>query len=50
MLFFGDIWEKFALNLVYIQHQNLKKKYVERAPSKGDIWDEFSEQHYSTNA
>ena len=32
---------KFGANLA----SKLKKKYVKRAPSNGDIWDEFSEQH-----
>ena len=34
--FFGAIWASFALNLVLIQHQNLKLD-AETAHSNGDI-------------
>ena len=41
---FGAIWDKFALYLVLIYHQNLKI-YAKTKPSNGAIWDEFSDQH-----
>ena len=43
MHFFGDIWDKFAFSQAKIYYHNLKKD-AGTAPSKGLIWEEFSEQ------
>ena len=42
--FMGDIWDKFALNVVLVSIKILEID-AETAPFNGAIWYKFSEQH-----
>ena len=50
---FGAIWDKFSLNLMQFLHghnNQIEKNGPATIPSKGAIWDEFSEYHLGTKA